>query len=118
MCHQKIIGHVCSEITRASNRLLFPLEKDVLLDESRSVNKYQATGQFYCNILLCVTMHSGWGPELFGKARSKDFLLNTWLYQLTLAKQKTVIAFGDSNLFYVVGAQYLNKAYMFKLGLT
>ena len=38
--------------------------------------------------------------------------------QLTLAKQKTVIAFGDSNLFYVVGAQYLNKAYMFELGLT
>ena len=58
MCHQMIIGHVCSEITRASNRLLFPLEKDALLDESRTVNKYHATGQFYCNTPLCVTMHS------------------------------------------------------------
>ena len=52
--------------------------------------------------IVCA-MHSGWGPELFGKAKVKKISFQYMANQLTLAKQKTVIALGDSNLLHVVG---------------
>ena len=73
MCIKRHVSLIEMCVIRKSSAMF------VLLDKSHLVNKYQATGHFYCNIPLCATMHSCWGPKLFGKGRSKDFPLNTWL---------------------------------------
>ena len=53
------------------------------------------------------------GSQAFWQDKVKKFPFQYMADQLTLAKQKTVIAFGESNLFHVVCAKYLNKAHMF-----